>query len=253
MVKIRNDLTGQIFGRLTVLKQTDDYIDKRGRHYAQWLCECSCEEHNKVIVRGSSLTSKHTKSCGCMHTEILIQTGKNNKKENTYDLSGDYGIGWTSNTNQEFYFDLEDYDKIKDYCWSEHVLNGGYHALETVDGNTKQLIRMQWVVVGKYYDHENRNPLDNRKCNLRPASKNENGQNHKLFNTNTSGFSGVNFVKRTGQWCARIMVNNKRKHLGYFINKYDAVVARLQAELQYYGMEFAPQRHLFDEYNIAKE
>ena len=38
------------------------------------------------------------------------------KKYNTYDLTGEYGIGYTSK-DEEFYFDLEDYDKIKDYCW----------------------------------------------------------------------------------------------------------------------------------------
>ena len=37
-------------------------------------------------------------------------------KNNTYDLSGEYGIGYTSK-GEEFYFDLEDYDLIKDYCW----------------------------------------------------------------------------------------------------------------------------------------
>ena len=39
-----------------------------------------------------------------------------NKRYNRYDLSGDYGVGYTSK-GEEFYFDLEDYDKIKDYCW----------------------------------------------------------------------------------------------------------------------------------------
>ena len=253
MVKVRNDLTGQIFNRLTVLYQSEDHVDKNGRHYAQWLCECSCDEHKQIIVRSSSLVSGNTQSCGCLHTEGLIRIGKNNKKTNEYDLSGEYGIGYCSNTGNEFYFDLEDYEKIKDYCWNEHILKGGYHTLEARDGDTKQLIRMQWLICGKNYDHINRNSLDNRKCNLRPASKNENNQNHKLFNTNTSGFSGVHFVERTGKWCARITVNNKRKHLGYFINKYDAVVARLKAELKYYGINFAPQRHLFKEYNIIME
>ena len=39
-------------------------------------------------------------------------------KTNKYDLSGEYGIGYDSN-GQKFYFDLEDYDKIKNYCWYE--------------------------------------------------------------------------------------------------------------------------------------
>ena len=42
--------------------------------------------------------------------------------KNKYDLSGEYGIGWTHNTEHEFYFDLEDYDIIKYYCWYDLFL-----------------------------------------------------------------------------------------------------------------------------------
>ena len=235
MVKVKNDLTGQVFGRLTVLEQGEDYIDSNGCHYARWLCECSCNEHNKILVRTSSLISKNTTSCGCVHKEKLIEIGKNNEKSNKFDLSGDFGIGWTTNTNKEFYFDLEDYDKIKDYCWNEHILEGGYHTLEARDRQTKKNVRMQWLIIGKYYDHEDRNPLNNRKENLRPASKNENSQNHKKFINNTSGFSGVTWHKRRQKWQVRITVNNSRVHIGYFSKKYDAIVARLEAEMKYYG------------------
>ena len=34
MVKVKEDLTGKVFGRLTVIKQDEDYIDKKNRHYA---------------------------------------------------------------------------------------------------------------------------------------------------------------------------------------------------------------------------
>lgn len=47
-----------------------------------------------------------------------------------------------------------------------------------------------------------------------------------------------------------IKIKGKQKHLGYFANKNDAVIARLKAEAKYFG-EFAPQRHLFEEYNIV--
>lgn len=39
MVKVKEDLTGRVFGRLTVIKQVDDYIEpKSGKHRSQWLC-----------------------------------------------------------------------------------------------------------------------------------------------------------------------------------------------------------------------
>ena len=43
MVKVKKDLTGMVFGRLTVLQQAEDYIAPNGRHSTQWLCECSTE------------------------------------------------------------------------------------------------------------------------------------------------------------------------------------------------------------------
>ena len=47
---------------------------------------------------------------------LFGDVSKHNKKYNWYDLSGEFGIGFTQN-DILFYFDLEDYDKIKNYCW----------------------------------------------------------------------------------------------------------------------------------------
>jgi hypothetical protein len=44
-------------------------------------------------------------------------------------------------------------------------------------------------------------------------------------------------------------VDGKTINLGYFVNKTDAVIARLRAENQYFK-DFAPQRHLFEQYGI---
>ena len=257
MVKVREDMTGWVMSehgapnsRLVVIQQVEDYISPSGKHCAQWLCECLCAEHNQIIVRGICLRSGHTQSCGCLNDERVKQSNSDNKhKTNHYNLSGEYGIGWTLNTNQEFYFDLEDYDKIKDYCWHEHILPNGYHALETTVPNDGRRIRMQWIIAGKDSDHKDRNPLNNQKSNLRKATRSENAQNHSRRTDNTSGVTGVMFHKRTNQWQVCININNKRKHLGYFTNKEDAIITRLRAESVYYG-EFAPQRHLFEQYGI---
>lgn len=250
MVKVKEDLTGKIFGRLTVLKQTDDQILPCGQRIAMWLCECSCD-NKQIVTSGRRLRDGFVKSCGCLARELSKERGK---KYNQYDLSGEYGIGWTSNTNKEFYFDLEDYEKIKNYCWYEHVLSdGSYRALEAADLTTKKRIRMHYLIVGKYYDHKNLNTLDNRKENLRIATRCENARNHSLRKDNTSGFSGVTWDKRTQQWVAQIDVDKQHIALGYFHTKQDALVSRLQAELKYFGTEFAPQRHLFKEYGIIVE
>jgi hypothetical protein len=79
-------------------------------------------------------------------------------------------------------------------------------------------------------DHINGNRRDNRIENLRSVSPEENHRNQKLHCTNTSGVSGVFFVKSTRRWSARISVNNVKRSLGYFETREEAIVARRQAE-----------------------
>ena len=64
---IYRDLTGQRFGRLTVIK----YTDKRNNRGVVWLCRCDCG--NLIYVRSTSLVDKNTQSCGCLHKERLEQ------------------------------------------------------------------------------------------------------------------------------------------------------------------------------------
>lgn len=250
MVKVREDMTGWKMwehgvpdSRLTVVQQTDDYIDPNGHHSARYLCKCFCGKY--VVVRSSKIKHGEIKSCGC----LMVDRGRDaNKKYNKYDLSGEYGIGWTSNTNKEFYFDLEDYDKIKKYCWSEHIsVNRKYCPLVTNDGYRN--IPMSHLLGCKDYDHIDRNPLNNKKSNLRKATRQENTWNVSIRNDNTSGFIGVSWASRDNRWKSRINFNNKSIFLGSFKEKEDAIRARLIAEKEYFG-EFAPQRHLFEEYGI---
>lgn len=56
------DLTGQKFGRLTVISRAPN----QGR-YVCWNCECDCG--NQTIVRATALTSGRTQSCGCLYKE----------------------------------------------------------------------------------------------------------------------------------------------------------------------------------------
>lgn len=71
MVNVKQDLTGHIFGRLTVLARADDYIPKSGKAYSAWLCKCKCGTE-KVFLQ-STLTTGHSKSCGCLRKERMRQ------------------------------------------------------------------------------------------------------------------------------------------------------------------------------------
>ena len=61
------DLTGQRFGRLTVIKEADKYISPQGLKFVQWLCKCDCG--NDTIVLATNLKKGTTKSCGCYSIE----------------------------------------------------------------------------------------------------------------------------------------------------------------------------------------
>ena len=60
---------------------------------------------------------------------------------NKYDLNlidehGKYGIGYCSNTNNKFYFDMDDYDKIKDIYWYEKIRKNGFRRIAGTDRET---------------------------------------------------------------------------------------------------------------------
>lgn len=251
MVQTKEDMTGWVMkehgvedSRLTVVRQVDDYIAPNGRGTAQWLCKCNCNENNYIVAIGSKVKHGKIKSCGCLSKETQFKN-----KHNEYDYSKEYGVGFCTNTRSEFYFDWEDFDKIKDYSWYEHTI-GSYHAVKTYDHKTNRKICMAQLIKGHYCDHKNRNPLDNRKENLRYATAQENSRNRTKQNNNTSGFVGVSWHKQSNKWRSRIKINGCDIHLGSFINKRDAIITRLNAEAKYFGIEFAPQRHLFNEFDI---
>lgn len=101
----------------------------------------------------------------------------------------------------------------------------------------------------KGYDHIDRNPLNNRRNNLRPATHLENMRNRGISSNNTSGVTGVYWYKAQQKWSAEIMINKEKIRLYYGDNKNEAIRTRLEAEAKYFG-EFAPQQNLFEQYNI---
>ena len=87
-------------------------------------------------------------------------------------------------------------------------------------------------------DHINGDPTDNRICNLRLVSHQQNGMNKKIFYTNKSGFKGVAYRERIRKWTASIYVHKKQKHLGSFCTPEEASAAYKRAAAEYFG-EFA--------------
>lgn len=248
MNKYKDIEIGDVYGRLTILELDSDKTNNNRRKRKYYKCSCICG--NEKSICGESLKDGTTLSCGCYQKE---RTSKSNRKFNTYDLTGDYGIGYTDK-NEEFYFDLEDYDKIKDYYWYLDV--NGYPSTVTITKNDKHTsIKMHNLIFhtkdGFIPDHRDRCRQNNRKYNLYEVTKVENNINKNMRNDNTQGYIGIGYDKRRDKYFGYIDLNKKRKYLGYCLSKEDAIRKRLFAELEIFGKDLAPQRHLFEEWNIT--
>ena len=226
--KYFKNLTGLKFGRLTVLEQTGSRIGKNGKSLIFWKCLCECG--NIVEVYAGSLTSGLTTSCGCLQKEKAKENGLKYKRKNIYDLTQKYGIGYLYDSNKKFYFDLEDYDKIKEYYWV--INNKGY--VITGGANNSNLLMHRLilnVLDDQEIDHINHNTNDNRKENLRIVTRSQNQMNASLRSNNTSGVTGVYFDNTYGYWVSKI----QQDVLGHFANFDDAVKVRKEAEEKYFG------------------
>ncbi len=79
-------------------------------------------------------------------------------------------------------------------------------------------------------DHEDGNPLNNQRDNLRPATRLQNAVNSKIPVNNTSSCKGVDYCKALQKWRVRINGN----HLGYFYDFEEACKIRKEAEIKYF-------------------
>lgn len=227
------DLTGQKFGELLVLERAEDYILPCGKHQTMWKCQCSCGKI--TITRALQLKNGESQSCGHLQKIRAAQAGAKKIKLPTYDLSHEYGLGYTTQGIM-FIFDLEDYEKIKDIPWK--VNRNGYLCAKV---NKKNIMMSRLILdvtdpkILVDHIHGSKTCLDNRKSNLRCATVSQNGMNKKLSAYSTSGVTGVGFDAKRNKWRARIKVNKFDMHLGYFETKEEAIHARQLAEDKYFG------------------
>lgn len=227
-----NDLTGQKFGRLTVIERAEDAITKNGNRFTQWLCNCDCG-NNDIVIFGSALTRKKrpTLSCGCLQRDKVSGI-----TQNYYEFSNDgYVIGYTSNTNKQFIFDADDYEKVSKYHWYEES-NGYIRSSSKKKENRFHIHRLvMGFPDGIGIDHINHNIFDNRKLNLRIATTSQNAMNRIRGSNNTSGVTGVVWLKNENKWKAEIKLNGETIYLGSFDKFDDAEKTRKEAEEKYFG------------------
>jgi len=122
--------------------------------------------------------------------------------------------------------------KIADYQESQK-----YRCLY-IDGKSYKSHRVIWcIVTGRWpsgqIDHINGVRDDNRWNNLRDVPKLINAKNQRKHKTNTSGVTGVSYVKHISKYIAYIGSNNKMIRIGYYETLEEAAKARKEAEIKH--------------------
>ncbi len=131
---------------------------------------------------------------------------------------------------------------IFNWCPNEDGMNIYAVRLVSVPERNIRIVSLHREIMnhpkGLLVDHKNRDGLDNRRANLRVATKSQNTCNRRKKKNATSRYFGVHFDKRHSLWAANIKCRGKRIWLGYFDNEIDAAKAYDAAAKKYHG-EFA--------------
>lgn len=146
----------------------------------------------------------------------------------------------------EAVIDAADVPLVEGFNWAALVAfrrNGDVRSIYAVrrgrDSGQKKSVLMHRAILGcdsKETDHIDGDGLNNRRSNLRPATKSQNMHNKRMSVNNKSGAKGVHWCRTTNRWIARIVVSRRSIYLGCFediakaASAYEAASARLHGE-----------------------
>lgn len=214
---------GQRFTRLLVVDVADPYISPKGVKSNRWKCLCDCG--NFIDLRSCALTTQNNRSCGCLLDE-------SRKRGNPIHGCKGHPL-W-----EIYYAMVRRCSNEKDSNFPQYGGRGISVCDEWIQpapvGFEKFIEDM-----GERPDNSNLDRIDPdkgySKDNCRWVDKALSSFNTRKKVSNTSGRTGVNWIKRLSKWRAVISLEGKSVHLGVFVNFEDAVKAREEAELLYFG------------------
>ena len=116
--------------------------------------------------------------------------------------------------------DIKDLDKVKDFKWftKKSYKSNNYYVYSHLTGNKKLLLHRFLLNITDSklcVDHINGDTLDNRRCNLRIATKGENNRNAKKNKRGKTLYKGV-IIRPSGRYGVYIQYNNKPLCLGTY-------------------------------------
>lgn len=209
-------------------------------------CICGGKYHAKGYCEKHYLQMKR-------HGKILDRTIYDKNEWKMYD---DYAECVTydkyGNNNGLVKVDLEDFEKLRDYkVYLRESINGKKYAMLSCKSHKYFVHRFVLGISKEKYDsscnsvdHLNGDSLDNRKCNLRICSQNENMKNIKKKNKIigvtylTNGAYGKNYV-------SNICFDYKNKYLGRYYTFEEAVYARLKSEFDIFGNNGSNSEYIY--------
>lgn len=268
-MKIRNNLEGKRFGRLTVTKFYEG--NAKGRYKWECLCECG----NSTCVERSDLTCGKVLSCGCLKNEIqskrlledltgkifnslevLHQAGRTQSGKvqwsclckcgtTTVVTTGSLKNGQKScgkcpkvyNTTLDAY---KSWEAMRQRCLNPKSTHYSFY------GGRGIMISAAWESFEVFYADMGDRPegytLERVDCeqgyskeNCKWDTRSNQAYNTRMQVNNTSGKTGVTWSEKDGKWISRIGFQGKQINLGGFLSYEGAVVARELAEIKYYG------------------
>lgn len=164
------------------------------------------------------------------HFSIYEKTGDGQTRKRSYRLVGD-DLYIVMKGGVETVVDADDWDKVSGVGW---CLNPYGYAVGRVDGKLVSLhSHLFGRVAGRQTDHVDRDKLNNRRTNLRTATKTENQRNRGPHRNSPSGFKGV--FRHADRWRARISIEGRSFNLGCFSDSVEAAKAYDRAALEHFG------------------
>ncbi|WP_054955031.1 AP2 domain-containing protein [Paenibacillus dakarensis] len=212
MVRKLIDITGERYGRLTVIKEIE-----RNRYTRRWLCRCDCG--NEVPVTMSNLRNGHTTSCGCAQRE---RTSEANLDDMTGKRFGKLTVIRRGETDKQRH--------VHWICRCDCGEETSVDALNLRNGTTKSCgcLREENGVVMQTYNEENLR-IDGV---MTPTLK------RKARRDNETGIKGVSIRrKKDGSevYRATIRVKGKTYYLGEYATIEAATAARRAGEQRYHA------------------
>ena len=213
------NIVGNKYGRLTVV----DAAGRNSNRTVVWQCRCDCGVLTKST--GADLKRGHKKSCGCFAKEkaaigIVSRSTKHGKKWTLAYKSWEGIIQRCTNTNCKKYPDYggrgikvcDRWRKFEEFSQDMGERPSKMHSIGRIDND------------GNY-----------EPGNCRWELPGQQSKNQRINSRNKTGTPGVFWKKQAGKYQAKIGVDGKRIHLGYFTSLESAVAARAAAQIKYWA------------------